>query len=110
MKSLEYLEQLAKTEVIDCAYNDKAKKTIAQIFPVGIAEIKNDLDRLEKLEKVVETLKKEDFIIKTDESDKDLPYLIMAMKFKDKIIVFYETFDKKKIDLLKEVFGNEKII
>ena len=48
-EALEYLEQLAKTEVIDCTYNDKAKKTIGQIFPVGIAEIQKDLEALETI-------------------------------------------------------------
>lgn len=67
-------------------------------------DIRKELRRSEKLEKVVEMLKKEDLIIGTDESDKDLPCLVMAMKFEDKIIIFYETMDKNKIDLLKEVF------
>lgn len=50
MKSKEYLKQIATTEVIDCTYNDKAKKRIANIFPVGISAIKQDLDILEIFE------------------------------------------------------------
>ena len=54
MKSKEYLKQIATTEVIDCTNNDKAKKRIANIFPVGISAIEKDLEVLEQLE----TLKK----------------------------------------------------
>lgn len=57
MKSKEYLKQIATTEVIDCTNNDKAKKRIANIFPVCISVIEKDLERLEKLEKVIEILK-----------------------------------------------------
>lgn len=58
MTSKEYLQQIATTEVIDCTYNDNSKKRIADIFSVGIAVIEKDLERLEKLEKVIEILKK----------------------------------------------------
>ena len=47
MNSKEYLKQIATTEVIDCTYNDKAKKRIANIFPVGISAIEKDLEVLE---------------------------------------------------------------
>ena len=47
MNSKEYLKQIATTEVIDCTYNDKAKKIIANIFPVGISVIEKDLEVLE---------------------------------------------------------------
>ena len=47
MKSKEYLKQIATTEVIDCTNNDKAKKRIANIFPVGISAIEKDLEILE---------------------------------------------------------------
>ena len=47
MKSKEYLKQIATTEVIDCTNNDKAKKRIANIFPVGISVIEKDLEILE---------------------------------------------------------------
>ena len=52
MTSKEYLQQIATTEVIDCTYNDKAKKRIADIFSVGIAVIEKDLEVLEILKKV----------------------------------------------------------
>ena len=47
MNSKEYLKQIATTEVIDCTNNDKAKKRIANIFPVGISAIEKDLEVLE---------------------------------------------------------------
>lgn len=46
MNSKEYLKQIATTEVIDCTNNDKAKKRIANIFPVGISTIEEDLEVL----------------------------------------------------------------
>lgn len=52
MTSKEYLQQIATTEVIDCTYNDNSKKRIADIFPVGIEVIENDLEVLEILKKV----------------------------------------------------------
>ena len=52
MTSKEYLKQIATTEVIDCTYNDNSKKRIADIFPVGIEVIENDLEVLEILKKV----------------------------------------------------------
>ena len=52
MTSKEYLQQIATTEVIDCTNNDKAKKRIANIFPVGISVIEKDLEVLEILKKV----------------------------------------------------------
>ena len=52
MKSKEYLKQIATTEVIDCTYNDKAKKRIANIFPVGISAIEKDLEILECFKKI----------------------------------------------------------
>ena len=51
MNSKEYLKQIATTKVIDCTYNDKTKKRIADIFPVGIAIIEKDLEVLEILKK-----------------------------------------------------------
>lgn len=47
MKSKEYLQQIATTEVIDCTNNDKSKKRIANIFSVGISAIEKDLEVLE---------------------------------------------------------------
>ena len=52
MTSKEYLKQIATTEVIDCTYNDNSKKRIADIFPVGIKVIENDLEVLEILKRV----------------------------------------------------------
>lgn len=49
MTGEEYLKQIATTKVIDCTYNDKTKKRIADIFPVGIAVIEKDLEVLEIL-------------------------------------------------------------
>ena len=72
MKSKEYLKQIATTEVIDCTYNDKTKKRIADIFSVGIAVIEKDLEILEILKKVfnyksvqkfVENMTKDEFFI-----------------------------------------------
>ena len=51
MNSKEYLQQIATTEVIDCTNNDKAKKRIANIFPVGISAIEKDLEVLDILKK-----------------------------------------------------------
>ena len=51
MNSKEYLQQIATTEVIDCTNNDKAKKRIANIFPVGISVIEKDLEILEIIKK-----------------------------------------------------------
>lgn len=51
MNSKEYLKQIATTEVIDCTNNDKAKKRIANIFPVGISVIEKDLKILKILKK-----------------------------------------------------------
>ena len=53
MNSKEYLKQIATTEVIDCTYNDKAKKRIDNIFPVGISVIEKDLEVLEMLKNKV---------------------------------------------------------
>lgn len=46
MTSKECLQQIATTEVIDCTNNDKAKKRIANIFPIGISVIEKDLEIL----------------------------------------------------------------
>lgn len=53
MNSKEYLQQIATTEVIDCTNNDKAKKRIANIFPVGISVIEKDLKILEILKEYI---------------------------------------------------------
>lgn len=53
MNSKEYLQQIATTEVIDCTNNDKAKKRIANIFPVGISVIEKDLEVLEILKRML---------------------------------------------------------
>lgn len=42
-----YLEQIAKTEVIDLAYGDKNKTTIVKMFPVAFEEINKKLELLE---------------------------------------------------------------
>lgn len=72
MTSKEYLKQIATTEVIDCTYNDNSKKRIADIFPVGIEVIENDLEVLEILKKVfnyksvqkfVDNMTKDEFFI-----------------------------------------------
>ena len=57
MKSKNYLQQIATTEVIDCTINDKSKKRIANIFPVGISAIEKDLEVLEILKSML-TVKK----------------------------------------------------
>lgn len=49
MTGKEALQQIATTEVIDCTNNDKSKKRIANIFPVGILVIEKDLEILEIL-------------------------------------------------------------
>ena len=41
-----YLEQIAKTEVIDLAYGDKNKTTIGKMFPVAFEEINKKLELL----------------------------------------------------------------
>ena len=51
MTSKEYLKQIATTEVIDCTNNDKSKKRIANIFPIGISVIEKDLEILYMLKK-----------------------------------------------------------
>lgn len=53
MTSKEYLQQIATTEVIDCTNDDKAKKRIANIFPVGISVIEKDLKILETLKEYI---------------------------------------------------------
>ena len=59
----------------------------------------SDLDnRLAALEII-----KENLVVSYDESENNKPCLIIGIKSdKDNLIVFYETFDKEKIDLLKE--------
>lgn len=47
---------------------------------------------------------KENIIVSYDESENDKPCLILGIKVnKYNTIIFYETYDKEKIDLLKEV-------
>lgn len=69
MNSKEYLKQIATTEVIDCTYNDKAKKRIANIFPVGISVIERDLKVLEILKKVFNYKSVQKFVEDTSAED-----------------------------------------
>ena len=66
MKSKEYLKQIATTEVIDFTYNNKAKKRIANIFPVGISAIKKDLEVLEILKRFILVSKSDDDLFPYD--------------------------------------------
>ena len=55
-----------------------------------------------KLKEVLEIIK-ENLVVGCDESKNDKPCLIIGIKVdKDKLVIIYKTFDKEKIDLLKE--------
>ena len=96
MKSKEYLKQIATTEVIDCTNNDKAKKRIANIFPVGISAIEKDLE-------VLEIIKKHSFLFV--EKGK-----IYCGKYGDvELILDEDDFEnKQEYKLLKEWLEDEK--
>lgn len=56
-----------------------------------------------KYKKALELIK-ENLVVSYDESENDKPCLVLSIKVgKDNLVVIYETFDKEKIDLLKEV-------
>ena len=58
---------------------------------------------IEKALKALEIIK-ENLIVSIDEDSKDKPCLMVGVKInKDNVCVIYETFDRNKIDLLKEV-------
>jgi hypothetical protein len=62
----------------------------------------SEQDRIKKL-KALEIIK-ENLIVIYDENKNDKPCLMLSIKVdKDKLITIYETFDKEKIDLLREV-------
>ena len=47
---------------------------------------------------------KENLVVSYDESENDKSCLVLGFKYdKDKMAIIYHTFDKEKIDLLKEV-------
>ena len=96
MTSKEYLKQIATTEVIDCTNNDKAKKRIANIFPVGISAIKKDL-------KVLEIIKKHSFLFV--EKGK-----IYCGRYADiELLIEEDDFEtKEEYELLKEWLEDEK--
>lgn len=55
-----------------------------------------------KYKRVLEMFK-ENLVVSYDESKNDKPCLILGIKVsKDNLVVIYETFDKEKIDFLKE--------
>lgn len=59
--------------------------------------------KIEKQDKVLKIIK-ENLVVSYDESENDKPCLVLGFKFdKDKMAIIYHTFDKEKIDLLKEV-------
>ena len=61
----------------------------------SLADLDNRLAALEII--------KENLVVSYDESENDKPCLILSIKTeKDNLVVVYETFDKEKIDLLKE--------
>ena len=95
MNSKEYLKQIATTEVIDCTNNDKAKKRIANIFPVGISTIEKDLE-------VLEIIKKHSFLF----VEKGKLYV---GRYADiELLIEEDDFqDKHEYELLKEVFEDE---
>ena len=95
MNSKEYLKQIATTEVIDCTNNDKAKKRIANIFPVGISAIEKDLE-------VLEIIKKHSFLF----VEKGKLYV---GRYADiELLIEEDDFqDKHEYELLKEVFEDE---
>ena len=97
MKSKEYLKQIATTEVIDCTYNDKAKKRIANIFPVGISAIEKDLEVLDILKK---------WIVVGGTPDDLFPYEIKVKQgyFSNKSCLVLIEEDYKKI---KEWLGDD---
>ncbi len=85
-KGLEALEMMEMTVDVMCSreYNE-AEKIV------------------EKSLKALEILK-EKLVIGYDESENDKPCLTLGFKNnKDELFIFYTTFDKEKIDLLKEV-------
>ena len=96
-------------------YSDKeplneGQKASKQCFLKYCDDIRKDLERLEKLEKAIEILKK-NLIVKVDEGvkNKDVSCLVIAMEtMDDNLAILYETFDEEKIKLLKEVFGNDR--
>lgn len=60
---------------------------------------------IEKELKALEIIK-ENLVVSYDENKNDKPYLMLGVKVnKDNLVVIYETYDKEKIDLLKEVLN-----
>ena len=58
-----------------------------------------------KLKRALEMFK-ENLVVGYDESENDMPCLVLGFKVgKDKMAIIYHTFDKEKIDLLKEVIN-----
>lgn len=107
MTSKEYLEQIARTKVIDCTYNDKAIKPIALIFPVGIDAIKKDLEIVEKKKKkLLDVGNQVQNTITCLEADKK-EYKIKAISI-DYVLELLEDINKRLLDLECEVILNDK--
>ena len=99
MKSKEYLKQIATTEVIDYTNNDKAKKRIANIFPVGISVIEKDLEILE----IIKTKSVDISLIKNCYGP--LAYAIYNSHIDEEK---NDELTKQEFDLLKEWLENGK--
>lgn len=103
---LEALEKLTNykyscmSEKIECKNIIKtALKRLESVDRVGEMFCVNVDKKLKALEII-----KENLVVSYDESNNDKPCLMLSIKVgKDNLVVIYETFDKEKIDLLKEV-------
>ena len=90
-------------DIVFAALKEKEniEKTINELFSDN-GKVITTIDIKKKL-KALEIIK-ENLVVSCDESENDKSCLVIGFKVdKDKMAIIYHTFDKEKIDLLKEV-------
>ena len=86
--------------------NDLLYEQSGIMFAIKLTSIiEKDLDRLEKLEKVVEILKSMGIRLEHYPKSKNHPYVLKIQAFGDDL--FFDLVNELRYNLLKEVLGNE---